>query len=111
MRLAIAALDPTASYQPRVKDGEAVADGAVLAQVEADVRALLSAERVALNLLGRLSGVASLTAAYVRAVEGTGARIVCTRKTSPNLRALEKYARCVLQAAGSTTASAWTTPS
>ena len=95
VRLAIAALDPAASYQPRAKDGEAVADGAVLAQVDADARALLSAERVALNLLGRLSGVASLTAAYVRAVEGTGARIVCTRKTTPNLRALEKYAvRC-----------------
>jgi nicotinate-nucleotide pyrophosphorylase (carboxylating) len=95
VRLAIAALDPTASYQPRVKDGEAVADGAMLAQVDDDARALLSAERVALNLLGRLSGVASLTAAYVRAVEGTGARIVCTRKTTPNLRALEKYAvRC-----------------
>ena len=62
---------------------------------EADARALLSAERVALNLLGRLSGVATLTAAYVRAVEGTGAKITCTRKTTPGLRALEKYAvRC-----------------
>jgi nicotinate-nucleotide pyrophosphorylase (carboxylating) len=52
----------------------------------------LSAERVALNLLGRLCGVATLTRAYVRAVEGTRARIVCTRKTTPGLRALEKYA-------------------
>lgn len=55
-------------------------------------RALLSAERVALNFLYRLSGIATLTAAYVTAVEGTGARIVCTRKTTPGLRVLEKYA-------------------
>ncbi len=95
VRLAIAALDPTADYRQSARDGEAVAAGTVLASVEADARALLSAERVALNLLGRLSGVASLTAAYVRAVDGTGARIVCTRKTTPGLRALEKYAvRC-----------------
>jgi nicotinate-nucleotide pyrophosphorylase (carboxylating) len=94
-RLAIEALDPTADYRQVARDGHAVAPGAVLAEVEADARALLAAERVALNLLGRLSGVASLTAAYVRAVEGTGARIVCTRKTTPGLRALEKYAvRC-----------------
>jgi nicotinate-nucleotide pyrophosphorylase (carboxylating) len=95
VRLAIAALDPTADYRQIASDGQAVADGAVLAEVEADARALLSAERVALNLLGRLSGVASLTAAYVQAVEGTGAKIVCTRKTTPLLRTLEKYAvRC-----------------
>ncbi|HVY33320.1 MAG TPA: carboxylating nicotinate-nucleotide diphosphorylase, partial [Caulobacteraceae bacterium] len=95
VRLAIAALDPTADYRQRARDSDAVAAGTVLASVEADARALLSAERVALNLLGRLSGVASLTAAYVRAVDGTGARIACTRKTTPGLRALEKYAvRC-----------------
>ncbi len=95
VRLAIAALDPTATYRPLAKDGDAVSDGAILAEVDADARALLSAERVALNLLGRLSGVASLTAAYVRAVAGTGARIACTRKTTPLLRHLEKYAvRC-----------------
>ena len=94
-RLAIAAMDPTATWTPKVKDGDAVPAGTVLAEVEADARALLSAERVALNLLCRLSGVASLTAAYVKAVEGTGAKIVCTRKTTPLLRALEKYAvRC-----------------
>jgi nicotinate-nucleotide pyrophosphorylase (carboxylating) len=69
-----------------------VAAGAELARVEADARALLGAERVALNLLGRLSGVATLTAAYVAAVAGTGAVIVDTRKTTPGLRALEKYA-------------------
>jgi len=94
-RLAIAALDPTARFAVRIADGEDAPAGAVLAEVEADARALLSAERVALNLLGRLSGVATLTNAYVRAVEGTGARITCTRKTTPGLRALEKYAvRC-----------------
>jgi nicotinate-nucleotide pyrophosphorylase (carboxylating) len=94
-RLAIAALDPSARFEVRIADGEDAPAGGVLAEVEADARALLSAERVALNLLGRLSGVASLTAQYVRAVEGTGARITCTRKTTPGLRALEKYAvRC-----------------
>jgi len=66
-----------------------------LARVEANARALLSAERVALNLLSRLSGVATLTRAYVDAVAGTGAVITDTRKTTPGLRALEKYAvRC-----------------
>ena len=94
-RLAIAALDPTARFEVKIGDGEDAPAGGVLALVEADARALLSAERVALNLLGRLSGVASLTAQYVQAVEGTGARITCTRKTTPGLRALEKYAvRC-----------------
>ncbi len=95
VRLAIAALDPSADYRQLIQDGQAVTPGDVLAEVEADARALLSAERTALNLLGRLSGVATLTAAYVRAVEGTGAKIVCTRKTTPGLRSLEKYAvRC-----------------
>ena len=94
-RLAIAALDPTARFTVRIGDGEDCAPGDVLAEVEADARALLSAERVALNLLGRLSGVATLTAAYAKAVEGTEARVTCTRKTTPGLRALEKYAvRC-----------------
>jgi nicotinate-nucleotide pyrophosphorylase (carboxylating) len=94
-RLAIAALDPTASFTVLIGDGSDAPAGGVLAQVEADARALLSAERVALNLLGRLSGVATATAAYARAIEGTGARITCTRKTTPGLRALEKYAvRC-----------------
>jgi nicotinate-nucleotide pyrophosphorylase (carboxylating) len=78
-----------------VGDGEAVAAGAVLAKVTGNARALLSAERTALNLLGRLSGVATLTAQYVAAIEGTKARITDTRKTTPGLRALEKYAvRC-----------------
>ena len=94
-RLAIAALDPTATFRVLIGDGEDAPAGGVLAEVEADARALLSAERVALNLLGRLSGVATATAAHAKAIEGTGARITCTRKTTPGLRALEKYAvRC-----------------
>ena len=70
---------------------------------------LLAAERTALNFLGHLSGVATLTARFVEAVAGTGARILDTRKTTPGLRALEKAA--VLPAAGATTASASTTRS
>ncbi len=94
-RLALAAMDPAARFEVLIGDRADAEAGAVLARVEGDARALLSAERVALNLLGRLSGVATLTRAYVRAVQGTRARIVCTRKTTPGLRALEKYAvRC-----------------
>ena len=94
-RLAILALDPAARFEARLADGERVEAGAVAAVVSANARALLSAERVALNLLGRLSGVATLTRAYVDAVEGTGTAIVDTRKTTPGLRHLEKYAvRC-----------------
>ena len=91
-RLALAALDPAARFEALVEDGDPVRAGADVARVEANARALLSAERVALNLLGRLSGVATLTAAYVAAVAGTGARIIDTRKTTPGLRLLEKYA-------------------
>jgi nicotinate-nucleotide pyrophosphorylase (carboxylating) len=94
-RLAVLAMDPAAKFKARVGDGDAVAAGAVLAKVTGNARALLSAERTALNLLGRLSGVATLTAQYVAAVDGTKARITDTRKTTPGLRALEKYAvRC-----------------
>ena len=94
-RLAILALDPAAEVVMEAGDGDLLAPGAVIARVSANARALLSAERVALNLLSRLCGVASLTRAYVDAVAGTGAVITDTRKTTPGLRALEKYAvRC-----------------
>jgi len=94
-RLALAELDPAAEFRSLAADGDAVEAGARLAWVDANARALLSAERTGLNLLGRLSGVATLTRAYVDAVAGTSARIVDTRKTTPGLRALEKYAvRC-----------------
>jgi nicotinate-nucleotide pyrophosphorylase (carboxylating) len=94
-RLAIAQLDPGADFKAIVEDGARVSAGQQLAWVDANARALLSAERVGLNLLGHLSGVATLTRAYVDAVEGAGAIVVDTRKTTPGLRALEKYAvRC-----------------
>ena len=92
VRLAVLAMDPKASVDLRLRDGDAFEAGAVLAVVEADARAFLSAERTALNLVGRLSGVATLTRAYVEAVAGTKARIADTRKTTPGLRALEKHA-------------------
>ncbi|WP_029418238.1 carboxylating nicotinate-nucleotide diphosphorylase [Brevundimonas bacteroides] len=95
VRVALEEMDAGASITLNAADGEAFAAGAVLAEAEADARAFLSAERTALNLLGRLCGVATLTRDYVRAVEGTGARIADTRKTTPGLRALEKHAvRC-----------------
>ncbi|MGZ6014305.1 MAG: carboxylating nicotinate-nucleotide diphosphorylase, partial [Phenylobacterium sp.] len=94
-RLAVLALDPAADFKAVVEDGARIGSGDWLAWVDANARALLGAERVALNLLGHLSGVATLTRAYVDAVEGTGAIVVDTRKTTPGLRALEKYAvRC-----------------
>ncbi|MGC0421314.1 carboxylating nicotinate-nucleotide diphosphorylase [Embleya sp. AB8] len=78
-----------------VPDGAAVPPGTVLFGAEASTRALLTAERVSLNLLSRLSGVATLTRAWVDTIEGTGASVRDTRKTTPGLRALEKYAvRC-----------------
>mgnify|MGYP003632502834 CR=1 FL=1 len=92
VRLAVRALDPAAEIALEVADGDVVEAGAILARITANARALLSAERTALNLLGHLSGVATLTRAYVEAVAGTGARIADTRKTTPGLRALEKYA-------------------
>jgi nicotinate-nucleotide pyrophosphorylase (carboxylating) len=94
-RLALTSLDPEAVFQARANDGEAVTAGTVLAVIDGEARAVLSAERVALNLFSRLCGVATLTAAYVARTAGTRARIIDTRKTTPLLRALEKYAvRC-----------------
>lgn len=95
VRVALEEMDTGASITLNAADGDAFEAGTVLAEAEADARAFLSAERTALNLLGRLCGVATLTRDYVRAVEGTGARIADTRKTTPGLRALEKHAvRC-----------------
>ena len=85
-------LDPAAELRMEHGDGADVAPGATIATVTARARALLTAERTALNLLGRLSGIATATRALVREVEGTRARIVCTRKTTPGLRVLEKQA-------------------
>ena len=88
-------IDPAVRVEVAVHDGEAVERGMVVAAIEGPARAILSAERVALNFVQRLSGVATLTARYVAAVQGTRAEIVDTRKTTPGWRDLEKYAvRC-----------------
>ena len=89
---AFRSLDPQVAFTVIVADGNKVGAGTAVARVEATERALLTAERTALNFLGRLSGIATLTAKYVAAVAGTKARITCTRKTTPGIRALEKYA-------------------
>lgn len=91
-RCAFRLLDPGIRFAAEVADGGAVAAGGVVATIEGTARALLTGERTALNLMGRLSGIASATADLVRLIEGTQARIVCTRKTTPGLRALEKHA-------------------
>jgi nicotinate-nucleotide pyrophosphorylase (carboxylating) len=85
-------LDNTTETEILHRDGEKLAPGQIPARVTAAARALLAGERVALNLLQRLSGVATLTERFVHAVAGTSAQIVDTRKTTPGLRALEKYA-------------------
>jgi nicotinate-nucleotide pyrophosphorylase (carboxylating) len=83
-----------ARLEPRAAEGDYVEPGAV-ARVEGPARAVLTGERLALNLLGRLSGIATLTRRYVDAVAGTGVQILDTRKTTPGMRALEKHAvRC-----------------
>jgi len=86
------ALDPDATVERVVEDGAAVAPGAVLMRLSGRARALLTAERSALNTVQHLSGVATLTAAYVARIAGTGATLLDTRKTIPGLRVLEKYA-------------------
>lgn len=93
--MAFSLFDPTLKIKTFAADGDRVPKGARLATIEGRARSILSAERVALNLLGQLSGVATATARFVDAVKGTKARIICTRKTTPGLRALEKFAvRC-----------------
>jgi nicotinate-nucleotide pyrophosphorylase (carboxylating) len=88
-------LDPAVEITGHVRDGAAVAAKAALMTVSGDARALLAAERVALNFVGHLSGVASAAAEFVRLIAHTRARVCCTRKTTPGLRALQKYAvRC-----------------
>jgi len=94
-KAAFKTLDPFIEFETVVGDGGKVQAGSVIARVSGDARALLTAERTALNFLGHMSGIATLTARYVEAVAGTKARIIDTRKTTPGLRALEKFAvRC-----------------
>ena len=85
-------LDQRISVETLLEDGVVVQPGQVLAHIDGPARSVLSAERVALNFLGHLSGIATLTAQCVRALEGTKARILDTRKTTPGLRSLEKEA-------------------
>ncbi|PWC87009.1 nicotinate-nucleotide pyrophosphorylase [Azospirillum sp. TSH100] len=90
--IAFRLLDPDIAVALERIDGEDVPPGGTIATLTGKARALLTAERTALNLMGRLSGIATATRALVREVEGTKARIVCTRKTTPGLRVLEKHA-------------------
>jgi nicotinate-nucleotide pyrophosphorylase (carboxylating) len=88
-------LDADVRLMAHVRDGDVVASGTVLMTVTGSARGLLGAERTALNFLGHLSGIATATAAFVQLISGTRARVCCTRKTTPGLRALQKYAvRC-----------------
>ena len=85
-------VDPDVAFDARRTDGDRVDTGSVVATVDGPSRSILTAERTALNLLGRMSGVATATAELVEAVAGTGARITDTRKTMPGLRVLDKHA-------------------
>ena len=88
-------LSPDIRIEAQSPDGETMSAGAKLMTIEGNARAILSAERTALNFIGHLSGIATATAAFVNRIAHTEARIICTRKTTPGLRALEKYAvRC-----------------
>lgn len=85
-------VDPAVAFERMVKDGDFLTEGTTIARVSGSSRSILAAERTALNFLGHMSGVATATADLVKAVQGTKAAIVCTRKTMPGLRALQKYA-------------------
>lgn len=91
-QLVFEVIDPTLTFAPRVEEGTAVSKGESIAEVSGSVQSILTGERLALNLLQRLSGIATRTHEFVQAIEGTKARVVDTRKTTPGLRLLEKYA-------------------
>lgn len=94
-RAAFHALDPSVAFTAKVADGSVIPAKTAIAEIRGPARAILTGERVALNFMGRMSGIATLTHAYVDAVAGTKAHIADTRKTTPGLRAFEKYAvRC-----------------
>ncbi len=92
VRRVFAAADPRIRFQSQAHDGDAIARGDIFAYVEGPGKGILSAERVALNLMQRMSGIATATNAYVKAVQGTRAVIIDTRKTAPGLRVLDKMA-------------------
>ena len=85
-------VDPSVTFEILAPTGSTVTEGEIIARISGPSRSLLSAERVALNFLGRMSGIATLTSKYVELTSGTSARIAATRKTTPGLRALEKQA-------------------
>ena len=92
---ALGLVDPTVLLKLNMQDGDVLTPGSMIARLDGPARSILTAERVMLNFIGRLSGIATLTAQYVAKTEGTKARIVCTRKTTPGHRAVEKRAvRC-----------------
>lgn len=91
-RIAFALVDPSVEFTPQIADGARVEPGTEIARMSGPARALLTAERVALNFISHLSGIASATAAITEAIKHTNASVCCTRKTTPGLRALEKYA-------------------
>ena len=91
-RLAFHLVDPTLEVRTLKEDGSTISKGDTLMEIEGSAAAILSAERVALNFAGRLSGIATLTAACVAETKGTETRITCTRKTTPGLRMVEKQA-------------------
>jgi len=97
-RAAFQAVEPATACEVKARDGQHVEMGEVVLVVEGPARGLLTGERTALNFLGRLSGIATLTRSFVTAVNGTGARILDTRKTTPGMRTLEK--RAVLDGGG-----------
>jgi len=85
-------LDPTLTFMPRKRDGEKAVRGEILAEISGRLASILTAERVALNLLQRMCGIATLTRRYVDEIAGTSVKILDTRKTAPGLRILDKYA-------------------
>lgn len=91
-RLVFTTLSPEISFTAMVKDGDEVEEHTILAKIEGDARVILTGERLALNLMQHMSGIATLTASFVKLAEGTKAHVVDTRKTLPGLRMLEKYA-------------------
>ena len=91
-RMVLRRLDPDVQFDQRIEDGQPVHVGDVAFYVEGRIISLLQAERILLNIMQRMSGVATCTARYVRELEGTGCRVLDTRKTTPGMRVLEKIA-------------------
>ncbi|RED18587.1 carboxylating nicotinate-nucleotide diphosphorylase [Pontivivens insulae] len=94
-RLAFAEVDPSITFETKLSDGDALTAGLTIAEIRGPARAVMTAERTALNFLMHLSAIATHTARFTAAIGAHPARVTCTRKTTPGLRALEKYAvRC-----------------